>query len=82
MMHFFYKAEAKSIFEINNITEVLVLFMFCIDSTHQPVGDQSIYYVVSIRILFVLPWPPLPELLWKIIHGVIQLASNVTKKLI
>ena len=79
---FFSKAEAKSIYEINNISEVLILFMFTIYSTPEPIGDKCNHYVVLTRKLFVLLLARLPELLWKIIHGVIQLAFSATKKLI
>jgi len=78
----FSKAEAKNISKINNISEVLILFMFTIYSTPQLVGDNCNHYVVLTRKLFVLPLARLPELLWKIIHGVIQLAFSATQKLI
>jgi len=67
---FISKSEAKTIYEINNICEVIILFMFtCLSLLWLPPAE---FYAcdISCKSLFVLLLVQSQGLLWTIIHGV------------
>jgi len=77
---FISKLEAKTISEINNICEVIILFMFtCLSLLWLPPAE---FYAcdISYRSLFVLLLVQSRGLLWTVIHGVMQLAFSVIRK--
>ena len=77
---FISKSEAKSISEINNLCEVIHLYMFtCLSLLWMPPAE---FYScnISCRSLFVLLLVQSQGLLWTIIHGVIHLAFSAIRK--
>ena len=79
---FISKSEAKTISEINNICEVISLFMFCLFIQSLTTYCKMWCLCYFPRNLFVLLLTQSRGLLWTIIHGVMQLAFNATRKLI
>ena len=77
---FISKLEAKSISEINNLCEVIHLYMFtCLSLLWMPPAE---FYScnISCRSLFVLLLVQSQGFLWTIIHGVIHLAFSAIRK--
>jgi len=77
---FISKSEAKTISEINNLCEVIVLYMFtCLSLLWLPAAEFYGCHI-SCRSLFVLLLVQSWGLLWTIIHGVMQLAFSAIRK--
>ena len=77
---FISKSEAKSISEINNICEVIVLYMLtCLLLLWLPPAEFYSCHI-SCRSFFVLLLAQSRGLLWTIIHGVMHLAFSAIRK--
>ena len=77
---FISKSEAKSISEMNNLCEVIVLYMLtCLSLLWLP-STEFYSCHISCRSLFVLLLVQSRGLLWTIIHGVMHLAFSAIRK--